>query len=160
MDKKEIKDLELQKLEVIRPKDSVSEGLRPSWQDYFKDITLCTAKRSPCERLHVGCIIVKDNRIIATGYNGFLPGAEHKSILRHDHEQATVHAEQNALMCCARLGIPCDGATLYITHYPCIICCRLFLAAGIREIRYINDYKNDPLVENFCNQLNVKIIKI
>lgn len=150
---------------VLRPKDFVADGLqlevsRPSWQDYFKDITLCTAKRSPCERLHVGCIIVKDNRIIATGYNGFLPGAEHKSILRHEHEQATVHAEQNALMCCARLGTACDGATLYITHYPCIICCRLVLAAGIKEIKYINDYRNDDLVEYFCKQLGVSLEKI
>ena len=150
---------------VLRPKDYCPDGLRledqrPSWQDYFKDIALCTAKRSPCERLHVGCIIVKDNRIIATGYNGFLPGAEHKSIVRQDHEQATVHAEQNALMCCARLGIPCDGASLYITHYPCIICCRLVLAAGIKEIKYINDYRNDELVEHFCKQLNVSIEKI
>ena len=136
------------------------EGQRPSWQEYFKDISLCTAKRSPCHRLHVGCILVKDNRIISTGYNGFLPGAEHISIIRDDHEQATVHAEQNALMCCAKLGISCDQATLYITHYPCIICCRMVLAAGIKEIKYINDYKNDPLVEKFCNQLNVKITKI
>ena len=136
------------------------EGQRPSWEEYFKDIVLCTAKRSPCHRLQVGSILVKDKRIIATGYNGFLPGSEHKSIVRDDHEQATVHAEQNALMCCAKLGIPCEGASLYITHYPCIICCRLMLAAGIQEINYINDYKNDPLVEYFCNQLDIKIKKI
>jgi dCMP deaminase len=134
-------------------------SLRPSWEEYFKDIVICTAKRSPCHRLQVGCILVKENRIISTGYNGFLPGAEHKSIVRDDHEQATVHAEQNALMCCAKLGIPCDQTTLYITHYPCIICSRLLLCSGIKDIKYINDYKNDELVKYFCDQLKVGIDK-
>ena len=62
---------------------SLSITSRPSWQDYFKEICLCTAKRSPCERLKVGCILVKDNRIIAQGYNGFLPGATHESRVIH-----------------------------------------------------------------------------
>lgn len=135
------------------------EIIRPSWEEYFKDIVLCTAKRSPCKRLQVGCLIVKDNRIIATGYNGFLPGAEHKSIVRNDHEQATLHAEQNALTDCAKRGIACDGATVYITHYPCIICSRLLLCSGIKDIKYINDYKNDELVKYFCDQLKVGIDK-
>jgi dCMP deaminase len=135
------------------------EIIRPSWEEYFKDIVLCTAKRSPCKRLQVGCLIVKDNRIIATGYNGFLPGAEHKSIVRNDHEQATLHAEQNALTDCAKRGIACDGATVYITHYPCIICSRLLLGSGIKHIKYVNDYKNDELVKYFCDQLKVGIDK-
>ena len=135
------------------------ESFRPSWEEYFKDIVECTAKRSPCNRLKVGCLIVKDNRIIATGYNGFLPGAEHKSIVRNDHEQATLHAEQNALTDCVKRGIACDGSTVYITHYPCIICCRLLLASGIKKIRYINEYKNDELVSYFCDQLKVTIEK-
>lgn len=133
---------------------------RPNWNEYFKEIVLVTAKRSPCERLHVGCILVKDNRIIAQGYNGFLPGCEHKSIIRDNHEQATVHAEQNALCDCAKRGVSCDGATVYITHYPCIICTRLLLASGIKEIKYIEDYKNDPIVSYFCNQLNIKVDSI
>jgi dCMP deaminase len=59
-----------------------------------------------------------------------------------------------------RRGTSCDGATAYVTHYPCIICCRLLLAAGIKSIKYINDYKNDELVQYFCNQLDVTIKKI
>jgi dCMP deaminase len=133
---------------------------RPTWDEYFKEIVQVTAKRSPCERLHVGCLLVDDNRIISQGYNGFLPGCEHKSIVRDGHEQATVHAEQNALADCAKRGVSCKNATAYITHYPCIICCRLLLASGIKEIKYINDYRNDELVEYFTSYLKVPVIKL
>ncbi len=139
---------------------TLTQTQRPSWNEYFKEIVQVTAKRSPCERLNVGCIFVKDNRIISQGYNGFLPGCEHKSIVRDGHEQATVHAEQNALCDCAKRGASCAGATAYVTHYPCIICARLMLASGISEIKYISDYKNDELVSIFCKQKNVLITKI
>tara|TARA_B100001093_G_scaffold520433_1_gene615867 strand:+ start:5600 stop:6016 length:417 start_codon:yes stop_codon:yes gene_type:complete len=133
---------------------------RPNWNEYFKEIVQVTSKRSPCHRLKVGCLLVKDNRIISQGYNGFLPGCIHKSIVRNNHEQATVHAEQNALADCAKRGVSCLDATAYITHYPCIICCRLLLASGIKEIKYLENYKNDELVKYFADQLKVKIIKI
>lgn len=134
--------------------------IRPAWDDYFKEIVLVTKKRSACERLQVGCLLVKDNRIISAGYNGFLPGCPHKSIVRNNHEQATIHAEQNALADCAKRGVSCLNATAYITHYPCIICCRLLLAAEIKEIKYIEDYKNDELVDVFCKQCDVKVTKL
>ena len=133
---------------------------RPTWEEYFKKILIATKERSACERLQVGCLLVKDNRIISQGYNGFLPGLPHTSIVRNNHEQATVHAEQNALCDCAKRGVSCEGATAYITHYPCIICTRLLLAAGINEIKYIDDYKNDSLVKHFCEQAGVSRIKI
>ena len=133
---------------------------RPSWEEYFKKIVIATKERSACERLQVGCLLVKDNRIISQGYNGFLPGLPHTSIVRNNHEQATVHAEQNALCDCAKRGVSCEDATAYITHYPCIICTRLLLAAGIKEIKYIDDYKNDELVKHFCEQAGVARIKI
>ena len=136
------------------------ENNRPSWNEYFKEICMVTAKRSPCHRLQVGCILVVDNRIVSQGYNGFLPGCPHNSIVRNNHEQATVHAEQNALCDCAKRGVSCDGSTAYITHYPCLICTRLLLAAGIKEIFYINDYNNDVLVEVLCKQKNVAINNI
>ena len=119
---------------------------RPDWDSYFMEIVEVTARRSPCSRLKVGCLLVKDNRIVSQGYNGFLPGRPHESIVRDGHEQATVHAEQNAICDCAKRGVSCDGATAYITHYPCIVCTRLLVASGIKEIKYINDYNNDPLV--------------
>jgi dCMP deaminase len=133
---------------------------RPSWDDYFKEIVQVTAKRSPCERLQVGCVLVDANRIVSQGYNGFLPGCEHASIVRDGHEQATVHAEQNAIADCAKRGVSCKGCTAYITHYPCIICCRILLAAGIQTIKYIHDYKNDELVKDFCTKMSVEILQI
>ena len=134
--------------------------LRPSWEEYFKDIVVCTSKRSPCHRLQVGCLLVKDKRIIATGYNGFLPGAQHKSIVRNDHEQATVHAEQNTITDCAKRGICTEGTVAYITHYSCLNCFKILAASGIKEIYYLNDYKNDPLVEELNKDLKIPIKKI
>ena len=136
------------------------EKKRPTWDEYFTKIVQVTSERSPCQRLQVGCLLVKDNRIISQGYNGFLPGCEHNSIVRNNHEQATVHAEQNALMDCAKRGVSCINSTAYVTHYPCIICTRLLLAAGIKEIKYLLDYKNDELVANFCQQCNTNIRKL
>ncbi len=133
---------------------------RLSWDEYFKEIVLVTKNRSPCERLQVGCLLVRDNRIISQGYNGFLPGAPHESIVRDNHEMATVHAEQNAIADCAKRGVSCNESIAYITHYPCIHCCRLLLASGIKEIKYIDDYKNDELVEKFTSQLQIPIYKL
>lgn len=133
---------------------------RPTWNDYFKQIVIATSKRSPCERLQVGCLLVKDNRIISQGYNGFLAGCEHKSIVRDNHEQATLHAEQNAICDCSKRGVSCKDAVAYITHYPCVICSRLLLAADISEIKYIDDYKNDELVAYFCKEKGVKLDQI
>ena len=133
---------------------------RPSWDEYYKKIVIATKERSPCDRLQVGCLFVKNNRIISQGYNGFLPGCQHKSIVRDNHEQATLHAEQNCIADCAKRGVSCLDSTAYVTHYPCIICTRLLLASGIKEIKYINDYKNDELVSYFCKQAKVNIKKI
>lgn len=133
---------------------------RPTWTEYFKQIVQVAASRSSCERLKVGCLLVRDNRIISMGYNGFLPGTEHRSIIRDGHEQATVHAEQNAIADCANRGTSCANCIAYITHSPCIICTRLLLAAGITTIRYIHDYRSDELVPYFCEALNVRLERI
>ena len=133
---------------------------RISWDEYFSKIVMTTSERSPCERLQVGCLLVNDNRIVSQGYNGFLPGCPHDSIVRDNHEQATLHAEQNALMDCAKRGVSCNDCTAYITHYPCIICTRLLLEGGIKKIKYVNDYKNDELVKKFTEQCNVCVEKL
>ncbi len=133
---------------------------RPSWEEYFSNLTHLTAQRSPCQRLQVGCILVNDNRIIAQGYNGYLPGAKHEQKLRDGHEMATVHAEQNAIADCAKRGVSCAGATAYITHYPCINCMKILCASGISQIKYSNDYNNDELIHYFAQQSNVNIIKL
>ena len=138
----------------------MSQINRPSWDDYFKEIVCVTAKRSSCNRLNVGCILVKDKRIIAQGYNGFLPGCPHISLIRDNHEQATIHAEQNAIVDCAKRGVSAKDCTVYTTHYPCIICARLLFATEVKCIKYLNDYKNDPLVEIFSKQIDIPLIKI
>ena len=133
---------------------------RPSWEEYFKQIVTYTSTRSSCNRLKVGCLLVKENRIISQGYNGFLPGLPHESIIRDNHEQATVHAEQNSISDCAKRGVSCLGCIAYITHYPCINCFKILAASGIKEIRYINDYRNDDVVKKLSELAEINIIKI
>ena len=136
------------------------ENKSPDWNTYFKEIAKLCATRSPCHRLQVGCLIVKDNRIISQGYNGFLAGCPHVSVIRDNHEMMTIHAEINALCDCAKRGVQCEDATAYITHYPCINCIKSLLASGIKKVYYINDYKNDELVNYFSEISNINIIKI
>ena len=138
----------------------MNSNIRPSWEEYFKIIVKNTALRSPCHRLQVGCLLVRDNRIISQGYNGFLPGAPHNSIVEDNHEQATVHAEQNAIADCAKRGVSCLETIAYITHYPCINCFKIMASSGIKEIKYINDYKNDKNVATLSRLSNIIISKI
>ena len=127
---------------------------RPTWNEYFKNIVQCTSERSPCSRLKVGCILVKENRIISQGYNGFISGHPHNSVIINKHEIATIHAEQNAIIDCAKRGVNCENSIAYITHFPCVNCLKFLVQAGIKEIYYINDYKNDDEV---IQQLGINI---
>ncbi|MDX2187367.1 MAG: deaminase [Opitutaceae bacterium] len=157
-------------MDVSRPLlDSVAEltaklPSRPSWDEYFMATALLIATRSPCERLHVGCVVVsggtRKNRIVAAGYNGFLPGTAHVSRVRDGHEQGTVHAEQNAIADAARRGSSVEGCIAYVTHYPCISCAKIMAASGIAEMRYHRDYNNDPLVRPLLEESGVRIIQL
>ena len=144
----------------------VSNSERIDWDDYFISTALLISCRSPCHRLHVGCVLVNNNRIISAGYNGFLPGASHTSIITNDgstnHEQATVHAECNAIADCANRGVSTFNCTAYITHYPCINCFKTLIASGIKEIKYLHDYKNDINIDKLIQSMNnkIKITKI
>jgi dCMP deaminase len=132
---------------------------RLTWNDYFKNLVILTSTRSPCQRLQVGCLLVKENRIISQGYNGFLPGCPHQSIIKNNHEQATVHAEQNAVSDCAKRGVSCNNCNAYITHYPCINCMKILCASGIKQIYYIEDYNNDENVDKLSKMSGVTITK-
>lgn len=134
--------------------------VRPTWDEYFKDLVLLTSKRSSCEKLNVGCIFVKDNRIIAQGYNGYIAGCQHKMIIKDNHNIATIHAEQNTITDCAKRGVSSNGCTAYITHYPCYNCMKLMVSCGICKINYINDYNNDNLVNELALEKNIIIDKI
>lgn len=137
---------------------------RPSWDEYFMATAMLIATRSPCERLHVGCVLVsggdQKNRVVAAGYNGFLPGTPHVSRVRDGHEQATVHAEQNAIADAARRGISVEGCIAYVTYYPCVNCAKILASAGIAEVRYHRDYKNDPLVAQLLGDAGIKILQL
>ncbi len=137
---------------------------RPSWDEYFMATAVLISSRSNCARLRVGCVIVtggeRRNRIVAAGYNGFLPGTPHVSRLRDGHEQATVHAEQNAVADAARRGSSVEGCIAYVTHYPCINCAKILAASGIAAIRYRSDYSNDPLVAPLLAEAGITVLKL
>ncbi len=118
---------------------------RLSWQDYFMANADLISKRSTCDRAFVGAVLVKDNRIIATGYNGGVAGTENCHEVGHKMEDGhcirTVHAEMNALIQCAKEGISTDNTEIYVTHFPCINCTRAILQAGIRKVTYKSAYR-------------------
>ncbi len=128
------------------------EHKRPRWDDYFMDITHFVATRSTCLRRHVGAVLVRDKRILSTGYNGAPSGIDHclevgclreqlgiPSGERHELCRA-LHAEQNAIIQAALHGVGIKGATLYCTNLPCIICSKMLINSGIRRIIYQEGY--------------------
>ena len=147
---------------IVRATEEFSH--RPSWDEYFMATAKLIASRSNCERLKVGCVIVtagaRKNRLVAAGYNGWLPGTPHASRMRDGHEQATVHAEQNAIADAARRGSSVDGCTAYVTHYPCINCAKILAAAGIAQVKYHQDDHNDSLVRPILKDAGVKVTKL
>jgi dCMP deaminase len=145
-------------MEIVRNIENLSKNNKLNWDEYFISTALLISSRSSCERLKVGCVIVKDKRVISSGYNGHLPGEEHISIIVDNHEQTTVHAECNAIADCANRGVSCKDATIYVTHHPCINCFKVIVAAGIKHIKYLNDYKNDDIIYKLSN--NIKIEKL
>ncbi len=155
-----------ERLSSEKPVDAIAAMIdtwdeRLSWDEYFMTTAYLISSRSSCERLNVGCVIVSGgegkNRLIAAGYNGFLPGSPHTSRVRDGHEQGTVHAEQNAIADAARRGISLAGATAYVTHYPCINCAKVLAAAGINKVKFHKNYKNDPLVEGLLDEAGVTV---
>lgn len=133
---------------------------RLDWDEYFITIATLISKRSSCNRLNVGCVLVKDSRIISTGYNGHLPKTTHRSLVKNNHEQLTVHAEMNSLFDCSKRNVSTLNSIAYITHFPCLNCFKGLISAGIIKIFYLNDYKNDEIVYQLANELKIDIIKI
>ena len=120
--------------------------MRQTWDEYFLTLARHVATRGTCDRLHAGCVLVKDKRILATGYNGSLPGADHCDEVGHlimnGHCVATEHAERNAVANAARAGVSTLGATAFITHTPCWDCIKHLAAAGVTNIIYNSEYEN------------------
>lgn len=119
---------------------------RASWHEYFMQIAEDVSTRATCDRLKVGAVIVKDNRILTTGYNGSLPGTPHCEevghLLKDGHCVRTIHAEANAVLQAARFGIRIEGATCYCTFKPCLSCLKLLMGAGVAKIIYREVYGN------------------
>ena len=133
---------------------------RLEWDEYFMSIALLASCRSPCERLHVGSVIVKDNRLISMGYNGYISGAPHISRVQDNHEQSIIHSEINAITDCAKRGTSLNNAKIYVTHYPCINCFRSIAASNIKEIVFLNDYKNDPIIALLAKDASIQIRRL
>ena len=134
------------------------------WDKRFMDLTKTIAKWSSCYKTNrnIGAIIVKDKRILTTGYNGAPSGIksckEKGECLRQkldipsgkQHELCfAIHAEQNAIIQAAKIGVSIDGATLYCTHQPCVICSKMIVNAGISRVVYANPYPDDFAQEIF-----------
>lgn len=141
---------------------------RPSWDEYFMEMAEVVRKRSTCLRRSVGAVIVRDNRIMATGYNGVPVGIEHcetRGCLRDQlkvpsgerHELCRgLHAEQNAIIQAAHLGQSIAGGTLYCTTQPCIICAKMIINAGILRLVIKESYP-DALSEEMLKEAGIKI---
>ena len=137
---------------------------RIDWEQYFMIEAALLASRSTCKRLSVGAVLVRDKRIIAGGYNGSVSGDDHcideGCYLRDGHCVRTIHAEMNAILQCARFGMSTDGASLYVTDFPCLQCTKSLLQAGIKEINYIRNYHNDDYAMKLIKLKHVRLRQI
>ena len=134
---------------------------RISWHQYFMAQSHILALRSTCTRLTVGATIVRDKRIIAGGYNGSIAGGDHcidnGCYVIDNHCIRTIHAEMNALLQCAKFGVPTAGAEIYVTHFPCLQCCKALIQAGIKAVYYAENYKNLPYAIELFQQSGVEV---
>lgn len=137
---------------------------RISWNQYFMAQSHLLALRSTCTRLMVGATIVRDKRIIAGGYNGSVSGSKHCAdegcYVIDGHCVRTVHAEVNALLQCAKFGVPTENAELYVTHFPCLQCCKSIIQGGIKKVYYASDYKNHPYAVELFEEAGIVVEKV
>ncbi len=160
-------------LEKVRQK---IEGGRLDRDDMFMEYAQLAARRSTCKRGHVGAVVVLDKRPVSIGYNGSPPGHAHctevgcepvppvagmdlhgEELLHRFGCQRTIHAEANALMWAARMGVPTLGAVVYVTHAPCRACARLLAAAGAMRVVYAKDYRADGI--DILTESGIEVIK-
>jgi dCMP deaminase len=158
---------------TIPPKTEAGDkkNLRPTWDVYFMDIADLVSKRSTCLRRSVGAVLVKDRRVLATGYNGAPSGLHHCLDVGCLREQLGVpsgerhelcrglHAEQNAIIQAALHGVSVNGSTLYCTNHPCIICAKMIINAGIVTVVAKADYR-DKLAEDILEEAGVEVSRI
>jgi dCMP deaminase len=148
-----------------------NEDRRPSWETYFMDIALLVAKRSTCLRRSVGAVVVKEKRVLSTGYNGAPMNVTHCRVTGCIREQMKIpsgerhelcrgiHAEQNAIIQAAYHGASIKDADLYCTNLPCSICAKMIINAGIRTIYYLSGYA-DTMSEEMLKEAGVDVLKL
>jgi dCMP deaminase len=142
---------------------------RPSWDEYFVGLADYVGTRATCDRGRVGCVIVKDKRVVSTGYTGSPPGLPHCDDVGHDmhkvinedgtsslHCVRTIHAEQNAIVHAAKFGVALEGATLYCKMTPCHVCAKLVITAGIRRVVAEQDYHASKRTKKIFKQAGIK----
>jgi len=138
--------------------------MRPDRTKYFMGIAKAVAARSTCDRAQVGCVLVKDNQIISTGYNGAPRGLPHCDEVGHwmdnGHCIRTVHAETNAIIQAALHGVATSGSTCYVTHAPCINCCMALINAGIEHVYFGDAYRLDDNVLNHFITAGVSLFEV
>lgn len=144
---------------------------RPGWPEYFMSIARMVAMRSTCLRRSVGAILVKDKRILSTGYNGAPSGLKHCEEVGCVRQDASVpsgtrhelcrglHAEQNAIIQAAYHGFSIRGADLYCTNMPCVICTKMLINAGIRKVYYAEGY-DDALSEQLFEEAGIQVERL
>lgn len=141
---------------------------RPTWDEYFMEVASVVAKRATCLRRSVGAVVVKDKRILATGYNGAPSGLAHCAVVGCLRDKLGIpsgqrveicrglHAEQNALIQAAKYGIPLEGSTIYVTLEPCVTCAKMLVNAGIQRIVYEEQYV-DQLSRDILGEAKVQV---
>ncbi|MBU0467870.1 MAG: cytidine/deoxycytidylate deaminase family protein [Candidatus Omnitrophica bacterium] len=136
---------------------------RPDWDEYFLKLAMLASERATCPRMHCGCVIVKDKNVIATGYNGSIPGDDHCDdvgcMVIDNHCVRTNHAEMNALIQAAKQGNAVDGAIAYVTNMPCTTCAKALIGAGIKRVVIFSGY-HDTLAKDFFAKAGVELLKI
>lgn len=144
---------------------------RPSWDQYFMDITRLVATRSTCMRRQVGAVLVKDRNILATGYNGVPSGISHCEAVGCLRERLKVpsgerhelcrglHAEQNAIIQAALHGISIEGATLYCTHQPCVLCAKMMINVRVTKVVYQQSYPDETALD-FLQQAGIEVVRV
>ena len=143
---------------------------RPDWDTYFMDMAVLASRRSSCLRRAVGAVLVKDRRLLATGYNGVPSGVTHCEVTGCLREKLNVpsgerhelcrglHAEQNAIIQAAFHGVSIRDAILYCTNLPCIICAKMLINAGVRRIVFRDGYA-DPLTEEMLREVGMELVR-
>lgn len=133
---------------------------RLAWDEYFAAQALLIANRATCKRAKVGAVLVKDNKVIATGYNGSVSGTEHcleqECLMVDGHCVRTLHAEVNAILQGAQRGIP-QGFTAYVTHFPCLNCSKQLLQVGCKRVVYIHPYRMDTYATYLYEEKNCEL---